>query len=141
MNNSRIFFAVLCAAGVVAISIGAALEIRRFRRGEILSPRQFRARMVSAAIWLAILAANFYAVTALWPDLKYLAPGKLSPQSKEQVRLFVYVMGGSFGLIFIALGLLLFDLRHISRERQLQRAKFKADIAELAQQSKQREQA
>ena len=92
--------------------------------------------MVSAAIWLAILAANFYAVTALWPDLKYLAPGKLSPQSKEQVRLFVYVMGGSFGLIFIALGLLFFDLRHIARERREQRQKFKSEIASLAEQSK-----
>jgi hypothetical protein len=88
MSNSRLVFAVLCAAGVLAICAGAALEIGRWRRGEILSSRQFRARMVSAAIWITILMTNLYAVTALWPEVKYLSPAWFRPKANIRRAFF-----------------------------------------------------
>ncbi|HEX8550235.1 MAG TPA: hypothetical protein VF681_01640 [Abditibacteriaceae bacterium] len=135
MLTPRLWFALLCALGVVAITIAAVLEIARFRRGAALSKRQFRARMVSAAIWILILGANFYAVTALWPEAKYLSPGKLTPESKQQARLFLAVIGGSFCLIFVALGLFLFDVWQLSRERQALRDKFARELAALAREN------
>lgn len=115
------------------IAYGAALEISRQRRGGgLVSPRQFRVRMVSAAIWLLILTANFYAVTALWPTAVYQANGKLTDASRAEAQLFVKVLGGSFSLVFFALILFFLDMRHTARERQQLELQRQQNLASLA---------
>jgi hypothetical protein len=131
MINSRWAFALLCALGIVAILCGIALEISRFRRGSgLISPRQFRIRMVSAVLWLIIVGANLYAVTALWPE--GTASGLSQEEAKAQARLFLLVVGGAFSLVIVALGLFAWDLVSISKERHIHEAKFLNEIAEAA---------
>ncbi|HEX8834952.1 MAG TPA: hypothetical protein VF719_12160 [Abditibacteriaceae bacterium] len=139
MTTSRLLFAIICAllAGVVAVAAG--MEIARFRRGGgLVSQRQFRFRMVSAAIWLVILMANFYAVTALWPTPVLDAAGTLTPASKAQARHFLIVIGGAFSLIFVALFLFAYDWWQLSRERLLHEARSQAEFARLAREELQR---
>jgi hypothetical protein len=136
ISPSRLAFAALCLLGIVVIGYGAALEITRQRRGATLvSPRQFRIRMISASIWITILAANAYAVTALWPQANYLTSGKLTPESKAQARLFVQVIGGSFSLVFIGLFLFLLDVRQTTRERLSLQMQHQRDLVALARES------
>lgn len=126
-------FAALCVMGILAIAYGAAAEMSRQKRGNTLvSPRQYRIRLISAAVWMVILTANFYAVTALWPEeARYLPNGRLTPESKAQAQLFIKVIGGSFSLVFVGLGLFVLDMRHTARERQALELKRQKDFAEL----------
>jgi hypothetical protein len=140
LSPPRLAFAVLCALGFLAIAYGAALEISRQKRGETLvKPRQFRIRMISAAIWMTILAANFYAVTALWPDARYLPTGALTPESKQQARLFIQVVGGSFSLVFIGLFFFLVDMRQTARERQAMEQQRQREFATITRAAQNRE--
>ena len=126
-------FATLCVVGMLVIAYGAALEFSRQRRGGgLVSPRQFRVRMVSAAVWLVILTGNLYAVTLLWPEARYLASGSLTPESKEQARTFLRVVGGSFSLVFVALALFFIDMRHSARERHELELRHESELAAIA---------
>ena len=138
-SPSRVAFATLCAFGILVIAYGAALEISRQKRGGgIVSPRQFRVRMVSAAVWMVILAANFYAVTALWPTAEYKSPGVLTAASKAQARLFIQVVGASFSLVFVGLFLFFIDMRHTARERHELELQHVGALAALAQDAAER---
>lgn len=142
LSPSRLAFVGLCLLGIVIIAYGAALEITRQRRGATLvSPRQFRIRMVSALIWMTILMANAYAITLLWPEAHYISPGKLTAESKAQARLFVQVIGGSFSLVFLGLFLFLLDMRQTTRERLSLELQHQRDLAALARESAARLQA
>lgn len=132
LSAPRLIFAALCLLGILAIAYGAALEISRQKRGNtLISQRQHRIRLVSAAVWIVILAANFYAVTELWPVARYLPSRALTPESKEQARLFIKVVGGSFSLVFVGLFLFFLDLRQTARERQALEQQRQRDFAEL----------
>jgi len=132
LTPPRLAFAGLCALGILAIAYGAALELTRQKRGNTLvSTSQYRIRLVSAAIWLTILSANFYAVTALWPVARYLPGGRLTPASKAEATLFIQVIGGSFSLVFVAFFLFILDLRQTRREREALERKRQSDFAEL----------
>jgi hypothetical protein len=117
-SSSRGVFAILCLVGFIVILFGAWWEVARVRR---LAPedeafamsRQLKLRLMSAAIWLIIIAANFYAVVWLWPTA---APH--TPLLKSQARLFAGVLLGGFLLLIPAFILLFSDLMNTSRARR-----------------------
>lgn len=64
----QIVFPLTCLLGFFVIAGAALYEIGRHRRGEgVISPVHFRVRMVSAAIWMAILLSLGYGVAFEWP--------------------------------------------------------------------------
>lgn len=115
-SSPRGIFALLCLVVFVVILFGAWWEVARVRRlapeDQALS-RQLKLRLMSAAIWLIIIAANFYAVVWLWPT----APPN-TPLLKSQARLFAGVLLGGFALLIPAFILLFFDLMNTSRARR-----------------------
>ena len=125
--TTRHAFALLCALGIIAIGVGAVLEATRFRRGaSVISARQFRLRMLSAALWLVVLGALFYAVVMLWPQ-----PGN-TVEAREQAANFLLVIGGAFSLILVNLVLFAYDLWQLAREREAHRAQFDQEFAAMA---------
>jgi hypothetical protein len=125
--TARHGFALLCALGMVIIGVGALLEASRFRRGaSVISPRQFRLRMLSAALWIAILAALFCAVVLLWPQ------GRSPAELREQATTFLMVVGGAFSLILVNLVLFAYDLWQLARERRAQEARLNREFTALA---------
>jgi hypothetical protein len=148
-STTRYIYALLCGLGMVAIGIGAVLEIARFRRnarqasgstvadvdtsgnpvvvpgGNIISLRQFRFRLVSAVIWMIVLGTLSYAITALWPE-------RTSPLAREQVRHFLTVVGAALSLLLVAVALFIYDVIQLSRERRAQTARFYHGLAEMA---------
>jgi hypothetical protein len=117
-------FAIVCLLGVVAVATVAALEVNRMRRGEsLITPRQFRLRMISAVIWMVLLGSTAYAMLFLWP-----APGDLVAG-----RHFLRVMLGVILLLLIALLLFIVDLMQLRRERRLYEMQFSEQLASLAQ--------
>jgi hypothetical protein len=147
--TARYLFAALCALGMLAIGVGAVLEIARFRRnarqadltsgdnpatnnlaplmptGNVISLRQFRFRLLSAVIWMIVLGTLCYSITALWPE-------RSSPQALQQVQRFVTVVGASLSLLLVAFALFVYDVIQLSRERRAQTARFYQGLAELA---------
>lgn len=147
--TTRYVFALLCGLGMLAIGIGAVLEIARFRRnaraadsasstgssdggafaavpgGNIISLRQFRFRLLSAVVWMIVLGALCYATTALWPD-------RSSPQALEQMRRFVTVVLAALSLLLVAVVLFIYDVIQLSRERRAQTARFYKGLADMA---------
>lgn len=117
-SSSRGVFAILCLVGFIVILFGAWWEVARVRR---LAPedeafamsRQLKLRLMSAAIWLIIIAANFYAVVWLWPTA---APH--TPLLKSQAKHFATVVLGGFALLIPAFILLFSDLMNTSRARR-----------------------
>jgi hypothetical protein len=87
--------------------------------------------MASTLLWLIIIGANLYAVTALWPEGP--RAGVPTAEAKAQARLFLLVIGGAFSLVFVGIGLFAYDLLQIRRERQVHQLKFLADMAVMAQ--------
>src|SRR5688572_8032056 len=132
MPTSRVAFAVLCILGIIAISVGATLEIGRFRRGDSLVPlRQFRLRLVSATTWIVCLATFFYAVIWIWPDS--IPPGVApSVLAKSQANTFALVLLGAIGLLLIGLFLLIIDVWQTSVTRRMHEARARANRVELA---------
>ena len=148
-STTRYIYALLCGLGMVAIGIGAVLEIARFRRnarqasgstvadvdtsgnpvvvpgGNIISLRQFRFRLVSAVIWMIMLGTLSYAITALWPE-------RTSPLAREQVRHFLTVVGAALSLLLVAVALFIYDVIQLSRERRAQTTRFYSGLAEMA---------
>ena len=121
--TERIIFALICCIGIIAVATGAALEIRRARRGRsIIPPRQIRLRLFSALIWIITLGSLSYAVLLLWSE-----PGDLA-----QARRFVGVISGVMLLIVIGLLLVAYDLWLVGQARRLQQAKFKLNMDDLA---------
>ncbi|HVF85828.1 MAG TPA: hypothetical protein VM821_07580 [Abditibacteriaceae bacterium] len=117
-SSPRGIFALLCLVVFVLILFGAWWEVARVRRlapedAAFARSRQLKLRLMSAAIWLIIIAANFYAVVWLWPT----APPH-TPLLKSQARLFAGVLLGSFALLIPAFLLLFFDLMNTSRARR-----------------------
>lgn len=159
-STTRYGFALLCALGMVAILFGTVLEIARFRRharqaarlvssnaiasngiagdsivgdaignASLISPRQFRLRLISAALWMLILGALFYAVTKLWPARHTSTP---TLEEIDQARRFAMTLICAFMGMFVAFGLLVWDMMQLARERQAQTARFHQGLAELA---------
>jgi hypothetical protein len=125
--TARHAFALLCVLGIVAIGVGAVLEANRFRHGaSVISARQFRLRMLSAVLWIAVLAALFYAVVMLWPQ-----PGN-TVEAREQAANFLLVIGGAFSLILVNLVLFAYDLWQLAREREAQRVRFNQEFTDMA---------
>ncbi len=117
-SSPRGIFAILCLIGFVVIAFGTWWETARVRgltpADKALAPsHQLKLRLMSAAIWLLIFAANFYAVVWLWPTG---APH--SPQLKSSAKLFAAVLMGGFSLLIPAFLLLFIDLMNTSRTRR-----------------------
>lgn len=128
-SNARTVFALLCLIAMIAVSIGAILEIARARREanddgarSLVPPSQLRLRLFSAAIWLLSLGSMGSAVMWLWP-----AKG-----DAEMGRKFISVVSGSMALLVIALMLLAYDVWQISRRRRAREMSFEAQLAALA---------
>ncbi|HEX8237886.1 MAG TPA: hypothetical protein VF600_18240 [Abditibacteriaceae bacterium] len=149
-STARYLFAMLCALGMLAIGVGAVLEITRFRRnarvanvassqgdsadtgnvplvpsGNVISLRQFRFRLLSAVIWMIVLGTLCYAITALWPE-------RSSPQTLEQARRFLTAVCAALSLLLVAFALFIYDVIQLSRERRAQTARFYQGLAEMA---------
>jgi type VI protein secretion system component VasK len=119
MATERAIFALICCIGVIAVAVGALLEVGRIRRGDsIIPPRQFRLRLFSALIWAITLASLAYAVLFLWPQRG----------EREQATRFLSVMSGVVLLIAIGLILLAYDFWLVGQARRLQQAKFERNI-------------
>lgn len=143
-DRARFGFALLCALLMVAIGMGAVWEIARFRRsvreesakaaigeaaadaGGLVSTRQLRLRLLSAALWMAVLGALAYAVTVLWP-----LEGR-SLQGKAQVSRFATVVGGALCLMLVAFALLVYDVIQVARQQRLQTARLHQSFADMA---------
>ena len=120
--TERIIFALICCIGIIAVATGAALEIRRARRGSsIIPPRQIRLRLFSALIWIITLGSLSYAGLLLWSE----------PGDRVQARRFVGVISGVLLLIVIGLLLVAYDLWLVGQARRLQQAKFKLNMDDL----------
>lgn len=136
-SSPRGIFALLCLVGFCVILFGAWWEVARVRR---LAPEdkvfalshQLKMRLMSAAIWLVIIAANFYAVVWLWPTA---APG--TPLLKSQARLFAGVLLGAFALLIPAFILLFSDLMSTSRARREGIALRQQNMAKLLEEAAQ----
>jgi len=125
--TAKIAFAVLCLLGILAVGIGALLEISRKRQGNtVVTPVQFKLRMISAVIWMIVLGSLFYAVVFLWPQRG------LGMETERQARQFLSVVSGSFLLIAVALGLLVYDLWRLAREGRVHEARFNQQLIALA---------
>lgn len=157
-STTRYGFALLCALGMLAIGLGAVLEIARFRRhaahansfalngvssatpsatsgGNLLSLRQFRLRLFSAVLWMMILGALYYAVTVQWP----VRHGPIPTSAEiEQARRFAMTLICAFAGMFVGFGLLTWDMIQLGRERQAQSARFQAGLADLARREAER---
>lgn len=116
-------FGILCLIAMILVATGALLEIARTRRGEsILTPNQFRLRMLSALVWLTILGSLSYAVIFLWPQR-----GDLAGQRK-----FISVVSGSILLLIIGFFLFAYDMWQLARQRRLQEARFNLQVTQMA---------
>lgn len=146
---ARNLFALLCALAAIAVAGGALLEVARFRRARrdnlapfsgdaaspnaastrvapiaLVSPRQFKLRLLAAALWIFVLALLAYSVTAWWPQ-----QGNL-----PEARRFATAIGAVLLLIFMALSLLIYDVLQVARARTLQAAQANAEFAALLRQ-------
>lgn len=133
LSPPRLVFAALCALGILVIGYGAALEISRQKRGvTLVSPRQYRIRLVSAAVWIVILLLSCYAVTDLWWVARYTPSGRLTPESRAEAIRFLKVLFGSFSLLVVGLVLFVFDMRQTAKERRALESKRQQEFAALA---------
>ena len=122
--TAKNIFALLCLLGVVAVATAAMLEVARMRRGEsVISPRQFRLRLLSAVIWMILLGSTSYAMFFLWPERGDL----------EQSRRFLSVMSGVILLLLLALLLFIYDVWQFARQRRQREAQFQQQLLEMAQ--------
>ena len=97
--------------------------------GNLVSPRQFRLRLFSAALWMLILGALYYAVTVQWPVRR----GAIATAAEiEQARRFAMTLLCAFAGMFVGFGLLAWDMIQLARERQTQTARLQQDRADLA---------
>jgi hypothetical protein len=130
-GNAKNVFALMCLLGIIAVAVAAVLEIRRVRRGEsVVTPLQFRLRMVSALIWVLVLGSTSYAILQLWP----------APKDQDQAKRFISVISGVVLLLIIALLLMVYDLRLFALQRRRREAEFNQELAALAQAEIQRAQ-
>jgi len=102
LNNPRFIFACLCWLGMLAISFGAAVEIREMRAGNSLSRTHFWVRMLSAVCWLLSLGLMSFAVTARWPQA--------GNEASKQVFAQILLTGLSFFLAALLISFLDFVL-------------------------------
>lgn len=121
--TARTIFSVCCLLGVVAIGVGAFLEILRQQRGEsLLRPGQFRLRIFSSLIWIVLLGSFVYAVAFLWPQ----------GRDQETARKFLALISGSLSLLLIALMLLAYDVWQVGRQRRLREKEFQNQLEGMA---------
>lgn len=125
----RGIFALLCLLCVIAVATGAWLEIARTRRGDnLLAPRHFRLRLISAVVWILALLSLAGAVTIWWPP----------PHPTDNQRLQLYaVFTGAISLMTIGLLLGVADFWIVSRTRHKvereQALRFSQQLHELAE--------
>lgn len=120
---SRYIFALLCFVGFAAIAAGALYEIGRQRRGVgVISPRHFRWRMLSAALWVVILVSLGYAVAFEWPRAG----------DREAARHMLRIVSGSFCLMVLATMVFLVDVWFTMKLQQTYRHGTKRDISDFA---------
>lgn len=131
--NFRFGFGLLCLAGLIAVAVGAVLEIGRARRAAqesmpadgapLVGVNQFRLRILSAVVWMIVLGALAYATMFLWP----------TPGDMVTARRFVALVSGAVSLIVIGLFLLAYDMWLVSRRRRMQEKYFERQLNEMAQ--------
>jgi len=121
-----IVFSLACAIGAIAVLCGAWLEIVKMRRGETtVTPRHYRWRLASAAVWVAALGSMGYATGFSWPK---------DDHDKIAARHFVRSMEGGMCLLLVGLVLLAFDLWMTAREREIYTRKLQIDLDLMAKQ-------
>ena len=122
MATERAIFALVCCIGVIAVAVGALIEVRRARRGDgIIPPRQFRLRLFSALIWAIALGSLAYTVLFLWPERG----------DRDQARKFLSIVSGVVLLVVIGLILLAYDFWLVGQARRLQQARFERNVDEM----------
>lgn len=133
LSRGQLFFGIICVLALLAIICGALYEIGRVRRESasgniVISPAQFRLRLLSALIWFIALATLAYCATLGLPvrENGVIVRG-LWP------RQWVALMGGSFLLILIALVLLAYDVWRVSVRSRAQESFFEQQLQQLAQ--------
>jgi len=113
----RLIFAALCGVGFCAIGGAAVWEWNRFANGQsALSPRHFRWRLLSAAVWLVVLGTFAYATLALWPQ---------NAAQTALARRFLLVSSGALVLMVFAFVLMAVDIFwtvQVGRRNQLRRS-------------------
>lgn len=128
-QSQRGIFALLCVLGAIAIVTAAWLEIARARRDEsLLSPRHFRLRLISAAVWIITLLALAGAVTIWWTPPH--------PTDNQKLQLYA-VFTGAISLMTIGLLLGVVDFWMVSRTRRKvereQALRFSDQLRDLAE--------
>lgn len=124
ITRQRLIFSLLCLLGFLAISVGTIWEIGRHRRGEgVISGRHFRWRMVSATLWMIILAALGYGTMFEWPT---------GPRDMEGRVRMMAILAGSMLLMVVAMGLFMVDLMLTMKSRQLHQKKFNRNLDSMA---------
>lgn len=134
MNSDfiRLVFSAICAAGIVAIAVAAVFERGRLKRGvSALSARHFRWRMVSALLWILILASLGTATLFFWPPAN-LTPAQLSPAQLVSVRRFTGLVSGAMVLLMLAIVIMTFDFYFTLLAQKRATLEFSRDRAQKA---------
>ena len=127
-GTAKSVFVMSCLLCMIAIAIGAGLEVWRQKRGEsLLRPSQFRLRIFSALIWMIALGSLAYAVAFLWPN-----PELSLIERRDQAQKFLSLISGSLMLLLIGLVLLGYDMWQLARERRLKQAQFNLQLLDMA---------
>lgn len=125
--TGRMVFALLCVLGIIALAGGLLFEIGRQKRAgsaTLVSPRQFRVRVISAVVWMGVLGLFAYAMMFLWPTA-----GK-TPEGAAQAKNFILTMGAAVTLICIGIMLLCYDIIVLLKAQRQQSARVYAQFAE-----------
>ena len=127
-GTAKTVFVMSCLLCMIAIAIGAGLEVWRQKRGEsLLRPSQFRLRIFSAVIWMIALGSLAYAVAFLWPN-----PALDLMARRAQAEKFLSLISGAMMLLLIGVVLLGYDMWQLARERRLKEAQFNLQLLDMA---------
>jgi hypothetical protein len=125
--TGRMVFALLCVLGMILLAGGLLFEIGRQKRSgghTLVSPRQFRVRVISALVWMGVLGLFAYAMMFLWPTAGN------TPLGKAQATNFILTMGAAVTLICVGIMLLCYDIITLLRAQRQHSAMVYAQFAE-----------
>ena len=133
LSRGQLVFGIICVLALLAIICGALYEIGRVRRESssgniVISPSQFRLRLLSAAVWFIALATLAYCATFGLPvrENGVVVRGLVLKQ-------WLALTGGAFLLVIIALALLAYDIWRVRARSRVQESRFQQQLEQLAQ--------